>query len=43
MVVSHEVMKTDSKMDIKCIWQYIVFKYNEDKIDEDTNGKRYWN
>ena len=21
-------------MDIKCIWQYIVFKYNEDKIDE---------
>ena len=30
----YEVMKTASKMDIKCIWQYIVFKYNEDKIDE---------
>ena len=29
-----EVMKTASKMDIKCVWQYIVFKYNEDKIDE---------
>ena len=30
----YEVMKTASKMGIKCIWQYIVFKYNEDKIDE---------
>ena len=30
----YEVMKTASKMDIKCIWLYIVFKYNEDKIDE---------
>ena len=30
----YEVMKTASKMGMKCIWQYIVFKYNEDKIDE---------
>ena len=29
-----DVMKTASQMGIKCIWQYIVFKYNEDKIDE---------
>ena len=29
-----DVMKTASEMGIKCIWQYIVFKYNEDKIDE---------
>ena len=36
-------MKTASKMDIKCIDQYIVFKYNEDKIDEAIQmAKRYW-
>ena len=35
----YEVMKTASKMGIKCIWQYIVFKYNEDKIDEAIQKK----